>query len=401
MTSTTLAAVTGQWTPQGELPEAACWYGQYDTALQLRNEKKQVLVVAGADGRSAGLAKAWLYTPGTGATATGAWSSAGELPGAPRRLHTATLLADGDVLVTGGTSGPGLSPALTAAAVFHPKTGAWSETTGMNEGRWGHAAVLTADDKVLVSGGFAVRSRDSARALASAETYDPVKRTWTPVKPMNDARGGHTAVCFKDGRVLVCGGSAPIAPGHEAALAFCELYTPATAAGATGSWSATGNLTAPRSRHQALRLSDTTALVIGGATPGVPGDGTYDQYAGLGAELYDIGTQKWTAGAPRPGGRGHHRAVPLGPGKVLVIGGTGAVRDAAGYQSVLLYDTAHDSWTPAAGLTAGRWAFAAVALSATEALVAGGTVRSGLAAADVESDDLTRSTELFRIGDGP
>uniref|UniRef100_A0AAU2JXT5 Kelch-like protein 17 n=1 Tax=Streptomyces sp. NBC_00049 TaxID=2903617 RepID=A0AAU2JXT5_9ACTN len=396
MTSTTLAAATGQWTPQGELPEAACWYGQYDTALQLRNEKKQVLVLAGADGKSAALAKAWLYTPGADASHAGTWSPAGQLPGAPRRLHAATLLADGDVLVTGGTSGPGLSPALQAAAVFHTKTGTWTTTTDMHEGRWGHAAALMADNKVLVSGGYTVRSGDSARALASAEVYDPEHKTWTAVKPMNDARGGHTAVPFKDGRVLVCGGSAPIAPGQEAALAFCELYVPANQA-----WSATGNLTTPRSRHQALPLSATTALVIGGSTPGVPGDGTYDPYPALGVELYDLGTQKWKAAEPAPGGRGHHRAVPLGAGKVLVIGGTGEVRDAAGYQSVLIYDTAQGSWTPAAGLASGRWAFAAVALSATEVLVTGGTVRSGLAAADPQTDDLTRSTELFRIGGGP
>ncbi|MFF4445660.1 Kelch repeat-containing protein [Streptomyces sp. NPDC001502] len=400
MTTTTLAAAIGRWTPQGELPEAACWYGRYDTALQLRNEKKQVLVVAGADGRSAGLAKAWLYTPGADAPATGTWSAAGQVPGAPRRLHTATLLADGDVLVTGGTSGPGLSPALRSAAVFHAKTGTWSATTDMNEGRWGHAAVLTGDNQVLVSGGYAVRSADSARALASAELYHPVERKWTTVKPMTDARGGHTAVRFKDGRVLVCGGSAPIAPGHEAALGFCELYTPGGTPD-TGTWSATGNLAEPRARHQLLPLSDTSALLIGGGTPGVPGDGRYDPYAALGGELYDLGTQRWKPITPRPGGRGHHRAVPLGPGKVLVIGGTGGIDDAAGYQSVLVYDTALDTWTPAAGLTVGRWAFAAVALSATEVLVAGGTVRSGLAAADPQSEDLTRSTELFRIGDAP
>lgn len=31
-----------------------------------------------------------------------------------------------------------------------------------------------------------------------------------------------------------------------------------------------------------------------------------------------------------------------------MIGGTGAVADAAGYQSVLVYDVARDEWTPAA-----------------------------------------------------
>lgn len=394
MTLTTPAAALGQWTAQGELPEAASWYGQYDTALALGNEKKQVLVVAGADGRSAALAKAWLYTPGATASAAGTWSAAGQVPGA-RRLHAATLLADGDVLVTGGTAGPGLSPALRTAAVYHPKTNTWSPTTDMHEGRWGHAAVLISEGKVLVIGGHTLRSADSARALASAEVYNPHDKSWTQLTPMNDARGGHTALRFNDGRVLVCGGTAPIAPGKEAALAFCELYTEGQG------WTPSGNLTRPRSRHQALLLSDTTALVVGGSTPGVPGDGTYDPYATLGVELYDLGTQKWTAAKTVPGGRGHHRAVPLGPGKVLVIGGTGAVADAAGYQSVLVYDVARDEWTPAARPAVGRWAFAAAALSDTEVLVVSGTVRSDWPPPTHAADDLTRSTELFRSGGTP
>ncbi|MEU7607133.1 kelch repeat-containing protein [Streptomyces sp. NPDC041003] len=395
MTITTPAAATGQWTTQGDLPEAACWYGQYDTAVPLGNEKKQVLVVAGADGRSAALAKAWLFTPGATPSTAGTWGSAGQVPGGARRLHTATLLANGDVLVTGGTAAPGLSPALKSTAVYHPKTNTWTPAKDLNEARWGHAAVRTADNKVLVCGGYAVRSGDSARALASAEVYAPDDGSWTPLKPMNDARGGHTALAFPDGRVLVCGGTAPVAPGREAALAFCELYNPSTPV-----WTPTGSLSRPRSRHQALRLSPTTALVIGGSTPGVPGDGTYDPYAVIDAELYDLATQKWTPGAPVPGGRGHHRAVPLGPDRVLVIGGTGDTEDAAGYQSVLIYSTADDSWAPAAGLATGRWAFSATALSGTEVLITGGTVRSGLAAADPRAEDLTRGTELFRTGDG-
>ncbi|MGW6979120.1 Kelch repeat-containing protein [Streptomyces sp. NPDC054932] len=400
MTTTITGAATGQWTAQGDLPEAACWYGQYDTAVPLGNEKKQVLVVAGADGRSAALAKAWLFTPGATPADAGTWSAAGQVPGGGRRLHTATLLADGDVLVTGGTAAPGISPALGSTAVYHPKTNTWTPADDLHEARWGHAAVRTADNKVLVSGGYTVRSGDSARALSSAELYDPGTRSWTPLGAMNDARGGHTALAFPDGRVLVCGGTAPIAPGREAALAFCELYTPSSSAPSTGAWAPTGNLARPRSGHQAVRLSGTTALVIGGSTPGVPGDGTYDPYALIDAERYDLATRKWTPGRQVRGGRGHHRAVPLGPDRVLVIGGAAGPEDAAGFQSVLVYGTADDSWAPAAGLATGRWAFAAAALSATEVLVTGGTVRSGLAAADPQTDELTRGTELFRTGDG-
>jgi hypothetical protein len=100
----------------------------------------------------------------------------------------------------------------------------------------------------------------------------------------------------------------------------------------------------------------------------------------------------------RPSGRGLHRAVPLGSGKVLVIGGTADSTNDAGYQSVLIFDTGTKSWSAATGLATGRWAFAATALPDKRVLVTGGTVRSGLAAADPDINDLTATTEIFSAG---
>jgi hypothetical protein len=196
-------------------------------------------------------------------------------------------------------------------------------------------------------------------------------------------------------KVLVVGGGAPVAPDITAALAFCELYDPGT-----GHWTPTGSLLVPRSQHQALLASGTTVLVVGGSTPGTPGDGTFDPFSTLTAELFDLATGAWTAMPQRPGGRGLHRAVSLGSGKVLVIGGTGGGRDRAGYQSALIFDTAARTWSVAAGLTTGRWAFAATALADGRVLVAGGATGSGLAAADPAVDDLTRHTEIFSTSSG-
>ncbi|WP_028926216.1 Kelch repeat-containing protein [Pseudonocardia acaciae] len=379
-----MTTATAPWTSTGELPVAGSWYGQYDGAVLLTTTTKKVLLVGGADGRSAALDQAVRYD-----TAEKKWSPAGKLQTA-RRLHTATVLKDGNVLVAGGIGGPSpASPALATAEVYNPATNAWETVGSMNEGRYGHCAVLVGD-QVLVAGGTAKRSDDTVKALTSVETYDPAAKKWTTVKPMTDARTGHTAVAFKDGRVLVCGGTVPIARGADAALAFCELYNPTSKA-----WTTTANLPEPRARHQALALSDTTALVIGGSAPGAPGDGRFDPFTSLTAELYNLNNGTWTTLSTRPGGRGFHRAVALGSGKVLVIGGTGEVRDDVGYQSVLVFDSAAKTWTPVGGLAVGRWAFAATALDGGKVLVAGGTTGSGLAAADPDVDDLTRSTEVY------
>jgi N-acetylneuraminic acid mutarotase len=383
MTGPTTTAV-GQWTATGALPSASAWYGQHDNAVLLRNGK--VLVVGGADGSSAALGQAALYDP-----ATKVWSATGS-PQTPRRLHTVTVLADGKVLVTGGISGSAQFPApgLAAAELYDPAAGTWTAAGSMHTARWGHSAVLVGG-KVLVAGGTTIRSSQSVKALRSAELYDTATGVWTETEPMTDARSGHTAVVLGNGRVLVVGGSAPTTRDDDADLAFCELYDPTA-----GTWTPTGGLLAPRSRHQATALSGGTAvLVTGGRAPGGPGDGTFDPFSRATAELYSQDSGGWAAVEDMPGGRGFHRAVPLGTGKALVVGGTENARDDAGYQSAVIFDAATRKWIRASGLATGRWAFAAAALSDKVVLVAGGVTRSGLAAANPIDEELTTTAEIF------
>lgn len=66
------------------------------------------------------LADAWLYVPGN--MPNGTWSTARTMVD-DRRLHTATLLSDGSVLVTGGlqeSTAKGTRTALGTAEVFYP-----------------------------------------------------------------------------------------------------------------------------------------------------------------------------------------------------------------------------------------------------------------------------------------
>ena len=78
----------------------------------------------------------------------GAWTLTGSLDTA-RYLHTATLLADGRVLVTGGWGWGGL---LASAEVYNPAAGQWTPTDSLNTGRFWHTATLLADGRVLVTG---------------------------------------------------------------------------------------------------------------------------------------------------------------------------------------------------------------------------------------------------------
>jgi hypothetical protein len=84
------------------------------------------------------------------------WQWAAPMARARRHLN-ATLLADGKVLVTGGSSSPGFNDATQAALpaeMWDPATGAWTTMASMATARVYHStALLLPDGRVLASGG--------------------------------------------------------------------------------------------------------------------------------------------------------------------------------------------------------------------------------------------------------
>ena len=382
--TTTAPPAIGAWTPAGDLTPAATWDGQHDGPVRLADGT--VLIAGGADAASAPFARAARFEP-----ATGVWTAVGALH-TPRRRHSVTALEGGGALVAGGTSAATQFPLpeLATSERYDPATKAWSNTGALHHARWGHSAVSLDDGSVLVAGGSAIRSAQSIGALRSAERFDPGTGEWTEVAPMNDARTGHVAVVLGGGEVLVIGGSVPLGPADEAALAFCELYDPKA-----DTWTATGSLTVTRARHQAVLLSPTTVLVVGGQPPGPDDDAGFDPFPRSTAEVYHRNTGAWTATAPMAGGRELHRAVALDGGHVLVAGGTDNLRDGAGFAGALVFDGT--GWTPAEGLATGRWGFVATSLPDGSVLVVGGVTRSGQATAAGVGQELTGTTEIFTI----
>jgi hypothetical protein len=97
---------------------------------------------------------------------------------APRIGHTATLLLDGTVLVTGGFDGNDL---LASVERYDPASGLWTAATSMIEARMWHTATLLPDGSVLVVGGV---TGESGVLLTSAELYEPDRQTWTTTGSM-------------------------------------------------------------------------------------------------------------------------------------------------------------------------------------------------------------------------
>ena len=83
--------------------------------------------------------------------------------------HTATLLPTGKVLITGGYVdwvNPAGYQSLSIAEIYDPASGSFASTDPMNVTRFWHSATLLSDGSVLITGGIG-----ADWTLASAEIY--------------------------------------------------------------------------------------------------------------------------------------------------------------------------------------------------------------------------------------
>jgi hypothetical protein len=94
-----------------------------------------------------------------------------------RKQLNATLLADGSVLVTGGTSGSGFNSQSGAAhqtELWNPKTETWSTMASESRNRTYHAtAILLPDGRVLSTGSGEGGGISYANSEFSAQVYSP------------------------------------------------------------------------------------------------------------------------------------------------------------------------------------------------------------------------------------
>ncbi|GFE60551.1 hypothetical protein [Geobacter sp. AOG2] len=292
----------------------------YQSATMLTNGK--ILVAGGVDATNVPLASAEIYDPATGKfSATGAMTTA-------RAFHSATLLANGKVLVCGGNSNGNLAAgnALDSAELYDPVTGRFTATVPMITARYYHTATLLPDGQVLLTGGVGI----GGARLPAAELYDPITDTFTATDSMlvdpavDTGRWLHTATLLQDGSVVIVGGDMGTHAANPSYLNTAQLYDPAAALGARFSDIA-GTLTDPRGHHTATRLADLAGSVL--VTGGFGGTAASGATYLASAELYDPVAHLFAATGALAQSRANHTAVLLpGNGRILVIGGNTALQ---------------------------------------------------------------------------
>ena len=130
----------------------------------------------------------------------------------PRSLHSAAVMGDGSVIVTGGQ----FQGVLADAQIFNPSTGHWGTAAQMNTPRYGHAMAVLSPTTVAVFGGMGT----AHEPISDVEIYDAATDTWMPANPLLLPRHQHTATLMGDGSVLIAGGM------FRGTMADIEIYIP-------------------------------------------------------------------------------------------------------------------------------------------------------------------------------
>ena len=219
-----------------------------------------------------------------------------------RNSHSAILLSNGKVFITGGHDGTNY---LNSAELYDPVANTFTSTTSMPTMRAWHSSVLLNDGTVLIVGGY-----NSTAYINTATIYDPSTNSYSSTSnSMSEARGYASLTLLGNGKVLIVGGanlrSSSFQPTNTA-----ELYDPVTK-----TFSSLPNLPSRMYYHTATLQADGLVLITGG------------QASTGGAEIrnvtiFDPATNQFiTTVTPMTVGRAWHSATLLPNGQTLIVGG--------------------------------------------------------------------------------
>ena len=386
-------APTGGWTGAGSLSTQ-----RPGSELSVLLTDGRVLVAGASGADYSGLGNVDLYDPAHG------WSLGPQMNGDPQGAVAAPL-PDASALIAGGTpwfggfDGPGPDP-VARAMTYDPATATWKSAPSMSRARNSATASPLADGRVLVTGGYDRNVvqlpnpnqqpfcclRIDLTALATSELFDAKTRSWSGTGSLGHPRYGHQAITLKGGLVLVVGGEDQQA-NPPTYLASAEVFDPST-----GKWTGAGDIGAPRTDFTLTALADGRALLAGGLAP----DGVTVLRSTL---LYDPVKNAWSQGPDMKDARTSQAAALMRDGRVLVTGGADHLGRLATSE---IFDPARPGWIPTGALKTARSNEVAVALRDGRVLVAGGRgSKTGLADSEIFDPNAAGASPVPRTVVGP
>jgi hypothetical protein len=144
-----------------------------------------------------------------------------------RDYGSSVMYEEGKALVVGGGSTP---PTATAEVIdLKSQAPAWRFVGSMQYARRHLNATLLPDGTVLVTGGTSSPGHnDGTLAVLAAESWDPATEQWTTLASARNKRLYHsTAVLLPDGRILSVGGGWPDpSAGSDGRHKDAEIFSP-------------------------------------------------------------------------------------------------------------------------------------------------------------------------------
>ena len=167
----------------------------------------------------------WLDVSGNGSWTNGPRSNFGR-----RDYGSAVEFAPGKILIMGG----GYTPTATAETIdLNAASPTWTYTGSMASARRQLNATVLADGTVMVNGGTSITGfTEEAGAVFAAERWNPTTGTWSTMASQQVIRVYHsTAVLLPDGRVLSAGSGEG---SNATAQLTAEIFSPPYLFDATG-----------------------------------------------------------------------------------------------------------------------------------------------------------------------
>lgn len=307
----------------------------------------KVLVAGG--GNSSVLSACELYNP-----STGTWGTTVAMHTA-RQGQTASVLPNGDVLVTGGQSAGGTITNTSEIYIVTGASASWATPVSMNTPRMNQTATLLPSGKVIVIGGEA----PNVTPDSTTESFYNGGGDWNNGGTTVEHAAGQEATLLPSGKVLVTGG---FDSGGVNGTMNADLYDPST-----GTWEPTSPMTHSHVYHSSTLLQNGNVLVTGDDENDFSSE----------AEVYNTALGTWTDIGPGEQ-FALYSATLLLNGKVLLAGGVeGPDFEATVTNACFLYDPVSQTFSQTGFLNTPRYLHSATLLTNGQVLVAGGVEYDG------------------------